>query len=534
MNSASVPAVKTQGIIGISVFILAIWVAWQLGSQIAAEDLRMMEYAVLGLGGIAVVVTTLRDWRKGFYMFLVWLLFEDLVRKFTGNNLAIYFGKDALVGIVYLAFFAEVRRGRVTLFTPRFLLFFYPCLLLCIAGMMNPYSPSILYGLMGFKLNFYYLPLLFVGYGLIRNDDDLRKFLSFNLVLALIIGGLGITQAIIGHTFLNPTNIAPELRDLGEMDRITPVTGQKLAVPSSVFVSAGRYSEYLTLMFVLAYGTAGYILLHTERSRRLASIGFFGVVAATVFCGARGAVAYMGISLAALTAAFLWGAPWRWRQAHRMIKAIVRAFLIGAAAMILILMLFPTEIAPRVAFYTESLDPNSSGYEVGNRLWDYPVSNLKAALDQPTWITGMGLGTASLGGQYVAKIMKQPPIAVWVEEGYGQLILEMGILAPFLWILWTGALVYFCAGVCRKLRQTRFFPIAAAITWYAFLLLFPFTYGGLAPYQNFVDNAYFWILVGVLFKLPVLNTIYPNAPAAAEAPKRLPPNWARPHAPQFQ
>ncbi len=34
-----------------------------------------------------------------------------------------------------------------------------------------------------------------------------------------------------------------------------------------------------------------------------------------------------------------------------------------------------------------------------------------------------------------------------------------------------------------------FFPIAFAILWYAFLLLYPFTYGGLAPYQNFVDNA---------------------------------------------
>ena len=40
---------------------------------------------------------TLRDWRNGFYVFLVWLLFEDLVRKFLGNNLAIYFGKDVLV-----------------------------------------------------------------------------------------------------------------------------------------------------------------------------------------------------------------------------------------------------------------------------------------------------------------------------------------------------------------------------------------------------------------------------------------------------
>ena len=89
--------------------------------------------------------------------------------------------------MIYVAFFLEVRRGNVKIFTPRFLLFFYPCLFLCIAGIMNPYSPSILYGLMGFKLNFYYMPLMFVGYGLIRNDEDLRKFMMFNLLLALVV-----------------------------------------------------------------------------------------------------------------------------------------------------------------------------------------------------------------------------------------------------------------------------------------------------------------------------------------------------------
>jgi hypothetical protein len=146
----------------------------------------------------------------------------------------------------------------------------------------------------------------------------------------------------------------------------------------------------------------------------------------------------------------------------------------------------------------------------------------------------MGLGTASLGTQYVAKITGQAQIQAWVEEGYGQLILEPGILAPFLWILWTGALVIMAFQTARKLRQTRFFPLATAIAWYSFLLLFPFTYGGLSSYQNFVGNAYFWILIGILFKLPVLYAQYPTAPEFAPAKSRIPVTWAHPHAPQFQ
>jgi hypothetical protein len=57
--------------------------------------------------------------------------------------------------------------------------------------------------------------------------------------------------------------------------------------------------------------------------------------------------------------------------------------------------------------------------------------------------------------------------------------------------------------------------VALSIVWVGFLLLFPFTYGGLQPYQNFVLNAYFWLLTGVLFRLPALNN--PNPAHGAHA-----------------
>jgi hypothetical protein len=90
------------------------------------------------------------------------------------------------------------------------------------------------------------------------------------------------------------------------------------------------------------------------------------------------------------------------------------------------------------------------------------------------------------------------------------LILEMGILAPFLWLLWTGALVYTSWQTVRRLRQTRFFPIGIAILWYAFLVFYPLTYSGLNVYQNYVNNAYLWLLVGVLFALPRLQAANPG------------------------
>src|ERR1700728_3849383 len=94
--------------------------------------------------------------------------------------------------------------------------FFYLFLWLGLVQVFNSNSPNILYGLMGAKIYFFYVPLMFVSYALIRNDEDLRKFLVVNAVLAAIISSLGIAQAVLGNTFLNPTTLAPDLRDLGD------------------------------------------------------------------------------------------------------------------------------------------------------------------------------------------------------------------------------------------------------------------------------------------------------------------------------
>ena len=504
MLNARIPAMRNQAWIGVLIFGLAVWLAWEIGGKIAAEDLRSIEFTALILVGSMATLAILRNWRNGFYFFLVWVLFEDLARKYMGNSMALFFGKDILVGLTYVSLLVAIRKGREKAFRPPFFLFLSLFFWLGVLQVFNPNSPSILYGLLGFKLYFYYVPLIFVGYCLIRSDEDLRKFLVANAVLAGIISLLGIIQAIVGHSFLNPTNLAPELRDLGELDKVTPITNQVVSLPSSVFVSAGRFGFYLILAFILTLGTAGYLVLCVRRNRILVYAVIALIAGAALFSGSRGAVVYCSASALVLAVGFLWGAPWRWQQAHRMVKAIRRSFIFAALGLAALLILFPIEAGSRLAFYTETLSPSSSAYEIPGRAWDYPIQGLLGAFNRPNWLLGNGIGTASLGTQYVAKLLGERPPALWVEEGYGQLIIELGIIAPFLWLLWTGALLYHEWKVLLRLRQTRFFPITLAIFWYSFLLLYPFTYGGLSPYHNYVSNVYLWLMIGILFRLPHL------------------------------
>ncbi|HKS83355.1 MAG TPA: hypothetical protein VJR23_17755 [Candidatus Acidoferrales bacterium] len=511
MFNSRIPALRNQALIGIGLFGLAIWAAWQSGGKIAAGDTVSLVYYALGFAGCVVVVAILRNWRAGFFLFFVWLMFEDLARKFMGNEMVFFFGKDILLFFVYISLFVAIRSHKEKAFRPPFLLILSLFVWLGVLQIFNQNSPHILYGLLGFKVYFYYIPLMWVGYALIRNDLDLRRLLMLNAVLATIIAGLGIAQAILGNSFLNPAVLAPELQDLGDLQKATPLSNQLFSLPSSEFVSAGRFSAYLIIVVILVLGSAGYLLLTRQKGRKLIFLALGTVGVAALFCGNRGTLLISIASLGVLGICFLWGAPWRQRQAHRALKSVRRSLVVAGASLALFIFLFPEQAGSRIDYYTETLMPSSSAYQLESRTWSYPIENLEGAFDRPHWILGNGIGTASLGMQYVAKLTHTPPPKLWVEEGFGDMIVEMGILAPFLWIAWGIALLYHSWKVVKQLKQTRFFPLAIAIFWYAFLLIFPLTYGSLSGYQDYICNAYLWLFVGVLFRLPeVLAT---GAPA---------------------
>jgi hypothetical protein len=137
------------------------------------------------------------------------------------------------------------------------------------------------------------------------------------------------------------------------------------------------------------------------------------------------------------------------------------------------------------------------------------------------WPYGYGIGTLSLGTQYVARIFHAKPPTVGVESGFGGLILEMGVMGLALWFVMSFAIVVSAWRVVKVLRGSPWFPLAFVIFWYAGLLLFPLTFNGLQPYQDFVLNAYLWLLLGILFRLPslALSAQYAAAsqiPAAAQ------------------
>ena len=493
-------------------FLAGAVILFQLTSRVLYGSVQDLIFTALGVIVVIITIRILHDWRDGFYIFLIWLLMEDLVRKYMGNNMGIYFGKDFLVGVAYISFLRAIQRRTVKLFRPPFLIAFSLFLWLGVIQAFNPNSPSMIYSILGMKLYFYYFPLIFFGYAIIENEEDLRRFLVFNMGIAGVIALLGIVQSIVGLSFLNPSELAPELADLGNLTRMAPISGALVSRPTSVFVSDGRFAAYMVLMFIVGLGTTGYMILRSRKGQWIVLAGVGLTAVGGVMSGSRGSFLYIVGSAAVISAAMIWGAPWRLRQGHRLVSAIQRSVLLVALSIAFVFLIFPDAILARFSFYSETLSPDSSAYELNDRAWDYPYSQFKAAFDSPHWIVGNGIGTASLGMQYVTRIMHVPVTKIGVESGYGDILLELGVAGLLLWFAWTISVILYSWSVVRRLKETPYFPIVFAILWFTFILLVLDTFSGFQSFENYVNNAYLWLLLGILFRLPALSEEYKSDP----------------------
>ncbi|MGA2429224.1 MAG: hypothetical protein ABSH13_12065 [Candidatus Acidiferrum sp.] len=498
-------------------FVFAMIAAYEVAGYIISNDVTSLAFVGMAFVGGAFVVAMLNNWRNGVYFFLAWLLFEDLARKFLGNNMAIYFAKDFLVAIVYMSFFIAYRRKDKDLqvLRPPFLMALLVFVWFGFMQVFNPGSPSVFFGFLGMKLYFYYMPLFVIGYALIDSEVALRRFFNINLGIMLAIIALGLVQSILGHTFLNPETPADDIRLLSQTYREAPISGVIVYRPTSVFVSAGRFADMLVVAWLIVFGFSGYLLLRQRRGRAFAFVALGLTAAGCVMCASRGVFMWSLGSALVGGAAFIWGAPWRQGEARRIFRTLQRAVLGVALAMLILLLTYPDALLNRLAVYSETLDPRSPASELVHRTRDYPLANLEAAFTSPRWPYGFGIGTVSLGGQYVARFFHVIPPTDGVESGFGNIVLELGIVGLALWFVMSGAVLFSAWKVVRKLKGSPWFPLGFMIFWYAFLLLIPFTFQGLQAYQDFVLNAYLWLLLGILFRLPKLAEAAQLAAGAA-------------------
>jgi hypothetical protein len=324
---------------------------------------------------------------------------------------------------------------------------------------------------------------------------------------------------------LNPVVPADDLRELSTLYRVSPISGEIAYRPTSVFVSSGRYANFIMVAWMLVLGFSGYLLLRHKKGRVLAFIALPITAAGAFLTASRGSFMWGMINAAVTSIAFVWGAPWRQGEALRVFRSIQRVAMGIGLGMVLLFYAYPDALLSRLAIYEETLLPSSPSNELVHRGWTYPIENFLGAFTYDRWPYGYGIGTTALGGQYVARFFHVRPPVIGVESGFGTLVVEMGIGGLVLWFVFSTAILFSAWKVVKKLKGSPWFPLGFVIFWYAFFLLIPATYGGMVAYEDFLLNAYFWLLLGLLFRLPTiaLSAQFANTAPAAPPARR----WTR-------
>ena len=166
-------------------------------------------------------------------------------------------------------------------------------------------------------------------------------------------------------------------------------------------------------------------------------------------------------------------------------------------------MLFPERMIAPFRLYAETLTPGSPYSQLGQRTAGQWSDIVRAF--QSSGILGHGTGTASLGLQYVFRGSENLGSGLYhVEGGYASVIWEWGIIGLLVWVSWSLVLLTDVVRRIVSLRNSRFFWLGLGIGFYVFFILFAWFYLGMQVYQNYITQAFLWLLVGVLFRLPML------------------------------
>lgn len=453
-------------------------------------DLRP-ELVVLGLVFLGVAPLLLSRWRTTFWILLGWFMVEDLIRKYLGNDIRVFFLKDAIFVLLVAGLLLDPRnRGAWRAATGSARVWLYAMATWSVVMSIPLALIDWRIPLIALKLDWQYVPLVVAAFVMAREEGGFRGLLTGFVALSIPVCLVGAIQASIGPSFLRPSVETPGLE-------LVLIRAHDVFQPTGPFADGGRFGYTAMLSLVTALALLVLTYRHSSVMFRLFTI--VGIISAGAAVWVHASKTNIVVAPIYVMIAVL--AP-SWAERR---PATVRA--LATASLIVVLMMAVFAVLPdlstdRVMYFRDTLDPSAPTNEWDSRAsswWGSTTLGLDVG-----GLLGAGTGASSIGLQYLADDR-----APWydtgvtqVEGGYATVLQQWGVVGLVLWLGWS------LSWLGRALRSTiavRGDPRAGAAlilcSWLVVFLLVGFV-GGFQGFQNYITNAYMWILFGMLFALP--------------------------------
>jgi hypothetical protein len=400
--------------------------------------------------------------------------------KLLGNFWVSYLSPDALAVLIITVVFGERIASRKPLLaaTPLSI----PLLLLagfCVLQLGNPEAPFIR-SMLGLRSWVLYLGFYFVGFYTLRNVRQLEQ------IYCLILG-LGVLTALYGvyQWQAGPESFATWSDYYGQWARLTwSARSGSVFRAFSTFVNPGTFALNMTLIMLLAFSVATGQSIRT-RWRTLASAAFVVMGVAIAVSGSRGPAAYLLIA-GAMALLLIPGLSSR-------LRIVANGAMMVGVALVLVVVLVGPVISERFATI---LDPQTVFWK-----WFGPLTNgITIAREHPF---GMGLGYTAGIPRFTSNPTIRDLATTNLDSGYGSAAAELGFLGLFVFGFF--ALKVGIEGFRTwrelspgRLRDLLLGPALMAITYPMVSVIFQ-------PQAALPNAIYFWLLVGMLMKAPLLQ-----------------------------
>jgi hypothetical protein len=477
-------AFRREVLVAAGATVLAIVIGLMAGSGRVLVTAAMV--AVIG-----ALTMGIRSWRRAVYGLLIFLPVSGVpyVMLYPNVRPASLFKDVIFIIPAYVGFLAsgigQRRRIEPGTFPSVPLLLFA---LLVFAQILNPSLPNRLVGLIGAKVWLFYLPLCALAYHLVDSRRDLSRLLATMSVVAIVPALVGLIEAALVYTG-HPDIVykwyggAAESATQGFVQFDFLGGGSLRRIPST-FSYMAQYFSFTVSMIAVTYAWWRGVLAKA----RISPLG-------------------AAVWLMLLTAGFLSGA----RSAFLFIPFLVGLIVVLEARNLRLplgRLVVPSALLVGVTVTILGAGAGTivvHAVEVGRgEFQDVFVDGFRQGL--ATTLAGLGTGTDTNGARYAFDSADQfSTVATnFNESWYVKAYLELGLVGLVLIMMILGHLVVVGLRRHANLRDPMLRTISASLLA---VLIWNTVYGIKGQFMDMdPTNVYFWLFVGVLAKLPQLDS----------------------------
>ena len=431
---------------------------------------------------VAIWLAILVKWQRGMWMLILYLPFAGGIALMLRPSPVGTLFKDFLFVLPMYAVFAllhtkEFRQSRIPGPITLMLVLMSALVLL---QLFNPGLMSVVVGAVGIKVWLLYLPLAYLASAMIVRAEDMIGVLRSATAVAVIPCVLGIVQfamcSAIGYeytmTLFYGANAAAATQDF----TVFKMGAEFFRIPST-FSFVSQYSGYTLMMLVITY-------MHQSVEPNPAWRTFARIMTGVVFaaCMLSGARAnFLFAPMLFLTILFL----------DAKLTRMATGLIFGPIVMVATLQSVGLDVL-QIVGETGGLVTQYGG--------DLVFPELLASLMENPLGRGVGSNTAA-----ALNLMSAAEIAriKLIEGYYSKAVIELGIPGLLLLLLILFSLIVYALNIHRRLRDPMARSCSAAITGFIIIMALHSFKG------NQIDldpiNVWYWILVGILFRLPELD-----------------------------